>query len=621
MSILDAALYYHTQGFPVLPVMKNKAPYVKFGDFQERWLREGQTEEDVRFMFDVPDYPRYGIALLMWPYSNLMTIDFDGPHSNELWNQTGIGLPETCIHHTPSGFCHFIYNAPPNPPPDLRKKVRLVEEPNPCGWKGGGCGVDFLINGYAIVPPTPGYREDPDRPFGSFAELPEEVLALVQREDGARGPGQTKTDEDQWVKQALEGPVHKGQRNDIGTRLAGHFIGKGLRIEEALARLTQWGKTACVPPLDAQELRKLEDAAKRFAGRREEKTSHPVGIVEDTPGSDDDHQRIVMPGRFTSPLSQLLSVPDEPIPYLADRLIVAEANGFIGGEPKSLKSWLALYIALCLSGGKPIFGKYAVPKPVKVLYLQEEDGERRVMHRIRKILAGLELDPPSDEFFRYSIKAGVLFDDSEWFKRLQTELAEYRPGIVIGDVFELMHFQDSDKRKDMKFVFRNLDRLREEFGCGFLLTDHFKKSSFGGSRRGGQRLSGTVGKHAWGENSLYLFLTHGANRVRVETELKDAPSEVFCLSLEDTEDGAVVFKWETEAEDRTEETKEKVLAALGNVDPPDGWVPVAEVVKATGISKNTVRKYLDLLVDEDNKAKREMRKIGKTKAWCYRLIA
>ena len=96
---------------------------------------------------------------------------------------------------------------------------------------------------------------------------------------------------------------------------------------------------------------------------------------------------------------------------------------------------------------------------------------------------------------------------------------------------------------------------------------------------------------------------------------------MFCLSLEDTEDGAVVFKWEAEADDRTAETREKVLAALGSVDSPDGWVPVAEVVKVTGISKNTVRKYLDLLVDEDNKAKREMRKTGKTKAWCYRLIA
>ena len=91
--------------------------------------------------------------------------------------------------------------------------------------------------------------------------------------------------------------------------------------------------------------------------------------------------------RFTQPISTLLSIPDEPIPYLAERLLVSGANGFIGGEPKSLKSWLALYIGLCLSLGTPIFGRYGVPQRVRVLYLQEEDGERRVRRRISKSMA------------------------------------------------------------------------------------------------------------------------------------------------------------------------------------------------------------------------------------------
>ncbi len=332
-------------------------------------------------------------------------------------------------------------------------------------------------------------------------------------------------------------------------------------------------------------------------------------------------QRMREERSFTQPLSTLLNRPDELLLYLAERLIVAAANGFIGGEPKSLKSWLALYIGLCLSLGTPIFGRYGVPQRVRVLYLQEEDGERRVRRRISKILAGLDMDPPEDDFFRYSIKAGVMFDDEEWIRRLRVDLAEYRPGIVIGDVFELMHGKDADKRADMKPVFRNLDRLREDFGCGFLLADHFKKASIGTSKRGGQRLSGTVGKHAFGECSLYLFPAHGANRVRVETELKDGPSEVFGLALEDTEGGGVIFTWQAEAEDLTATMKAKALAAVEGLALGGSWVKTNAIAEAMGVVPNTAKKYLDLLVDEDRKLDRERRQEGKAKPFFWRLRA
>jgi len=332
-------------------------------------------------------------------------------------------------------------------------------------------------------------------------------------------------------------------------------------------------------------------------------------------------QRMREERSFTQPLSTLLSVPDEPIPYLIERLVVAAANGFIGGEPKSLKSWVALHIALCLSVGVRVFGRYPVPQPMRVLFISEEDGERRIKGRIWKLLMGLGVNPPGDDFFRYSIKAGIMLDDPEWIERLRAEMAEYKPGIVIGDVFELMHGKDGDRRADMKPVFRNLDQLREEFSCGFLLADHFKKATIGASKRGGQRLSGTVGKHAFGECSLYLFPTQGTNRVRVETELKDGPSEVFGLALEDTENGGVVFTWQAEAEDHEGEMKAKALAAVEGLALDGSWVRTKPIAEVMGVAPNTTAKYLNLLVDEDRKLEREQRKEGRAKPFFWRLRA
>jgi RecA-family ATPase len=254
-----------------------------------------------------------------------------------------------------------------------------------------------------------------------------------------------------------------------------------------------------------------------------------------------------------------------------------------------------------------------------VLYLQEEDGERRVRRRIRRLLKAMGTEPPGDPLFRYSIKAGLLLDDEKWMGALREELAVYRPAIVIADVFELMHSKDSDRRAELKPVLYQLDRLREEFGCGFLLVDHFKKASIGTSRRGGQRLAGTVGKHAWGECSLYLFPGQGKNQVRVETELKDDPSEAFGLTLEDSPEGGVSFRWEPEATDRAGEMKAKILEAVEGLASPEGWVTVKQVAEGSGVSGSTASRWLTILADEDGKLERQRFQVGKTKAWHYRM--
>jgi RecA-family ATPase len=398
------------------------------------------------------------------------------------------------------------------------------------------------------------------------------------------------------------GPVPEGQRNDTATRLAGLLLVKGLTAAQTEILLTPWARAVCVPPMDPRELKTtVQSVARREAVRR-----HSAGPPE---------------GRFTKGLSELLTVPDEPVAYLVERLLVAASNGFIGGEPKSLKSWLALYLALCLAVGVPAFGRYSVPAPVRVLYFQEEDGERRVRRRVRRLLKAMGAEPPSDSVFRYSIKAGLLLDDDQWMEALRAELAAYRPAVVFADVFELMHSKDSDRRAELKPILYRLDRLREEFQCGFVLVDHFKTASFGISRRGGQRLAGTVGKHAWGECSLYLFPGQGKNQVRVETELKDGPSEAFGLTLEDTPEGGVAFRWEPEATDRAAEMKAKILEAVEGLASPEGWVTAKQVAEAAGVSGNTASKWLTVLADEDGKLVREKQQVGKTKAFHYRLRA
>lgn len=575
------AAYYRSIGLHPIPVLRGtKRPAIEWKDYQER---PPTTEEMENWNW------LGGVGIVT---TGLICVDCDKDGERLIRDRE---LPPSWTVKTGGGGLHRYYTAAGRPG---RNKVAIVQE-SEVGQ------VDIRADGgFAVLPPT----EHPQTrrryewvlpPWSPIRLAPAPAWVYEKLSDK---PGASKASGDNGQPEGGE-KIPEGKRNAELASLAGSMRRRGMTEEEILVALLAVNAARCDPPLSEVEVRGI---AGSIAGYEPEHRPPEQG---ESPA------RL---GRLSQPLSELLSVPDEPIPWLAERLLVAGANGMIGGEPKTLKSWLALYLGLCLALGLPIFGRYHVPQPVRVLYLQEEDGKRRVRRRIRQLLAGLEAEAPKDEFFRYAIKVGLLFDDEEGVKQLRAELAEFKPAIVIGDVFELMHLKDGDKRAEMKPIFRTLDRLRDEFGCGFLLADHFKKSALGGSRRGGQRLAGTVGKHAWVEGSIYIFPTQAKNRVAVETELKDGAPESFGLALEDPPGGGVVFRWEAEAQDREAEAKAKVWEALVGIATPGEWVPVAQVATAAGVARNTAKRYLDALVDEDKKAEREKRQIGKAKGWCYR---
>ena len=76
----------------------------------------------------------------------------------------------------------------------VKRRVRLAVAD--CGCKDAvgnpkPCGVDLLINGYSIEPPTPGYRADPDFPLEDAVEIQREVLELALRQQEEEKSGAT----------------------------------------------------------------------------------------------------------------------------------------------------------------------------------------------------------------------------------------------------------------------------------------------------------------------------------------------------------------------------------------------------------------------------------------------
>ena len=81
----------------------------------------------------------------------------------------------------------------------------------------------------------------------------------------------------------------------------------------------------------------------------------------------------------TMTAEQLQRAPYSPVPFLVDELI-PEGLHILAGAPKIGKSWLALWLCLCISQGQPLWN-FATTQG-EVLYLSLEDSFQRIQTRL-----------------------------------------------------------------------------------------------------------------------------------------------------------------------------------------------------------------------------------------------
>lgn len=551
--ILEAALAYHEMGFAVLPVTKDKQPYLKWEQYQDRWRREGQTLEDVKYLFDCPEVPRYGIGLLMHPYSPIVALDFDGPHALECWQRTRIELPETATNYSPSGGPHLCLLVPEKTD-GLKRTIRLVQEEQPCGWKGGkACGVDLIVNGYIAAPPTPGYREDPDRPFGRFAALPEGVIALT-------------------VAAPAEPVIVHGRRNDTLTSLAGSMRRRGLDAEEIFAALLKVNERRCRPPLPEGEVQEIATSVSRYEPA-DDATKDASPVIDATVGVD----------------AFLLAPPI--LEMDVEGLRVRGDHGWTVAAPKAMKGLVSLEEARACSTGTPCFGHFATRKS-RVLYVSEEDRRERLHRRVHAMLAGRPQEEiPGAEDLRFLVKAGVRLDTKQGREILCAHLARWKPDLVFLEHFDKLHSRDANKAADVKPLLDVLDQLHAEFRCTFRIQKHTRKEAAGQSRRKGEMIAGTVAQFGWGESNVYLTLLK-RGLAQVETEAKDGDTAPRFLVKYDA--GRLVYAGDVQV-NRREEMRQKALEAIES----NPGMSTADVAKALGVTDRTAGTHLRALEAEE----------------------
>ncbi len=114
-----------------------------------------------------------------------------------------------------------------------------------------------------------------------------------------------------------------------------------------------------------------------------------------------------------------------PLQWAADQLFPTEGVVLLAGRPKEGKSWLALQMALAISAGRKVMGRFDVIQS-GVLYMALEDNDRRIKERLNT----LDVPGSDDVAFAYDFTL-----DDVGIEELERVVEAQRFKVVIVDTF------------------------------------------------------------------------------------------------------------------------------------------------------------------------------------------
>lgn len=162
----------------------------------------------------------------------------------------------------------------------------------------------------------------------------------------------------------------------------------------------------------------------------------------------------------------LMSKPLQPLNFAVDTLI-SQGLHILAGSPKVGKSWLALWLAVTVAKGEPVWGM-----PVKrgtTLYLCLEDSQLRIQNRLFDVT---EDAPPNVHFCTEShILGDGLMEQLEQFLREHPDTV-----LIIIDTLQMIRNAGYDNTyandyRDLSV----LKKLADAHGIAILLIHHLRK--------------------------------------------------------------------------------------------------------------------------------------------------
>lgn len=450
--VFAAALRYAELGYPVFPC----APGTKI-PLTENGFKDASTDpEQIEAWWSRHPAANIGIAT-----AGLVVIDVEG---GSTWLQDDLEkqleLAGAPMSLTPSGGRHYLFRQPAG------KAWRNTE-------KVIGHLVDTRANGGLVIAPPSAigrkaYRWSPGNELDVAPEqLPEPPAWLITTLDAAESgrTGATST-----TVSITESPIPSGERNATLCRLAGTMRRVGMSQLEIAAALRQVNNDRCRPPLAHDEVEQISESIGRY-----EPDSISVALIEN---HWEQLQSATNSRLFSALTSRELAHNEYRIEYLIENLLVRGQPAVIAGPKKSLKTTIAIDLALSLGQAGLFLGRFNVPAAVRVGVMSGESGAATIQETARRIGWAKHWSLESFENVIWSFDVPQL-NLAKDMTALKAFILEDELDVLILDPTYLMMLslgQDASNLFVVGSYLKAIGDLAQETGCTPILCHHLKKS-------------------------------------------------------------------------------------------------------------------------------------------------
>jgi hypothetical protein len=287
-KLLKTALWYQHRGYAVIPIQRNKKPFIKW----EKYQTEMPTTDEINQWWK--KWPGANIGLVTGGVSGIDVVDCDSEQGRDALNEF---LPDSItmpISKTPKGWHYFFRHRP-----GLSNGVRVITD---CDLRTAG--------GYIIVPPSRGkngkaYTWEKDLSIADVkpAPIPEMLFDVLN------SGGYANADSSPHIKKdaiLIEGQhsvnisgvntestkvnkvnisFDKGGRDETLFHLANYLV-KGGMDGESISKYLEFVASKCNPPFSKKEINaKIKSALGREKNRSGNLTAEIREIIESTSGN------------------------------------------------------------------------------------------------------------------------------------------------------------------------------------------------------------------------------------------------------------------------------------------------------------------------------------------------
>jgi len=421
----------------------------------------------------------------------------------------------TALWETSPGRWQAVWkvDAPVDTADGLARAVSHILKCDPGGWD-----ATQLLR-------LPGYvshkRDEPFKVGEPELNTPQRLIDLVRKVYSSLPWSEPRHSGQLSARQAV------GDRSKILFDLAKHLLSNGLSPEDTTGLLahTVWNKW---PTIKA-----LRTDVDRIASRLPQEP-------EEEPVADRAHLTV-------TPLTELADLPRPR--WLVNGIIAEGSCGFISAPPKRFKSWIALDMAMSVATGGYALGVFSC-KRRPVLFVEAEDNASLLAKRLSIVADARYPDynprgrlayengrlvnrPPKPAPLHFVVAPPLNFGP-EFYEDLEDLIDRYHVALCIYDTLSMLTTANVNDVTEMYTqVLSPLKAIARRHNTAQLIIHHTRKASKDAVNTGGAAMLGSVGLHAWSDNSIYLT-DAGQGQAVMTVESKATATTVYNLNKLDT---------------------------------------------------------------------------------------